>query len=66
MDLYGFIGGCGAQRHGAPIYAWNPEALLGNALIKGFSLGSSSIIASRGYSYAKHIGVSPLIKIARD
>jgi len=66
MDLYGFTSVCGAQRHRASIYAWNPEALLGRALIKGFGLGSSSIIASRGYSYAKHIGVSPLIKIARD
>jgi len=35
-DLYGSMGGCGAQRKGASIYTWNPEALLGIALIKGF------------------------------
>jgi hypothetical protein len=36
MDLYGLTGGCGAQRKGASIYTWNPEALLGITLIKGF------------------------------
>jgi hypothetical protein len=36
QDLYSFIGSCGAKQKEAPIYAWNPEALLGITLIKGF------------------------------